>query len=463
MMGSISSEDQEAHPSSSSSSDLAHHHFLQLTLPQLLPPPPPLSLSLSSASSSTSFSSPSFQCQTFNSVTATTPQMRQLLIKCAELTSQSDFSAAHRLLVLLLERSSPDGDSVERLVHHFAKAISYRLNNIINPSVNNFIPFIFSSPSSTISTSNLNQQPCSDALHHSTFLTLNKITPFIRFIHLTANQAILEAVDGESDIHILDFDIMQGFQWPPFMQALAERFSSSDHHHHHHPPMLRITGTGHDMDVLMRTGDRLLKFAQSLNLRFQFNPLLLHHTTDLISSLFTPLLHQHETLAVNCILHLHKFTDETLYKLLSTIKSFNPRIVTFAEREANHKTPIFLHRFVEALDHYSAIFNSLEANLPPSSQERLAVEQVWFGSEILDIVGMQGANRREMHRRFESWEVMLRSSGFSKVPLSSFAFSQAKLLLRLHYPSEGYKIQNFSDCFFLSWKNRLLFSISSWH
>lgn len=140
-----------------------------------------------------------------------------------------------------------------------------------------------------------------------------------------------------------------------------------------------------------------------------------------------------------------------------------PKVVTIAEREANHNHPLFLQRFVEALDHYTAVFDSLEATLPPTSRERLAVERIWFGREIVDIVSAEGDNRRERHERFESWEVMLRSSGFSNVPLSPFALSQAKLLLRLHYPSEGYRLQIINDSFFLGWQNQALFSVSSWH
>jgi hypothetical protein len=72
----------------------------------------------------------------------------------------------------------------------------------------------------------------------SCYLSLNQITPFIRFSHLTANQAILEAVQGgQQAIHIIDFDIMHGVQWPPLMQALADRPNNTLHP----PPMLLIT------------------------------------------------------------------------------------------------------------------------------------------------------------------------------------------------------------------------------
>ncbi|XP_058114441.1 scarecrow-like protein 18 isoform X2 [Magnolia sinica] len=377
--------------------------------------------------------------------------VRQLLISCAELISQSDFAAARRIVSLLSASSSPYGDSTDRVVHQFTKALNIRINrhtfqNLISSS---------SSPTPSISTN-------PDTLQ-SAYLTLNQITPFIRFSHLTANQAILEAIEGHRHIHILDFNTMQGVQWPPLMQAIAEGSDPLN------PPSIRITGTGHDLETLQRTGHRLQTFAQSLGLNFQFYPL---HIDDGPSS--TTVLHllssinvvPEEMLAVNCVLYLHKLLkdDERDVRLfLRTIKAMNPKVVTVAEREARHNHPIFLQRFMEALDYYTAGFDSLEATLPPNSQERLTVEQVWFGNEIANIVAAEGEERRERHERFESWVEMMRSSGFANVPLSPFALSQAKLLLRLHYPSEGYQLQLVNDSFFLGWQNKALFSVSSWY
>ncbi|XP_062079824.1 scarecrow-like protein 18 [Humulus lupulus] len=391
--------------------------------------------------------------------------MRQLVIRCAELISQSDLGGAHRLVSVLSANSSPYGDSVERLLHQLARALFRRLHLMQHHRM-----------------SLHNNEEDQDHHHHhhhhhrnnqdlqalqSCYITLNQITPFIRFCHLTANQAILEVIDEthHQALHILDFDIMHGLQWPPFMQALVER----------HPMLrLRITATGTDLSLLRRTGDRLLRFAQSLGLHFQFHPLLLPSTADhphhlLINTINnSSVINIDEALAVNCVLYLHRLLkddsdvavdSDSIHLFLRSIKALNPTVVTIAEREANHT-------LADALDHYTAIFDSLEATLPPNSRERLAVEQVWLGREIMDLVAAHEEQRMTIRRgsqRYESWEVMLRSSGFSNVPLSPFALSQAKLLLRLHYPSEGYQLHILNDSFFLGWQNRPLFWVSSWH
>nr|GEX44538.1 scarecrow-like protein 18 [Tanacetum cinerariifolium] len=208
------------------------------------------------------------------------------------------------------------------------------------------------------------------------------------------------------------------------------------------------------------TGDRLSMFAHSLGLRFRFFPLLLPRSTnnqtvdDVISHLSAVVLLPNEILAVNCVLYLHRLlTDrEKLCLLLKKIKSMNPKVVTLAENEANHNHPLFISRFEEALNYYTAVFESLEATLPPNSHERMAVEQVWFGKEIEDIVTNEGDDRKERHERLLSWQVTMKKAGFRHVPLSPFALSQAKLLLRLHYPSEGYNLQVENDSFVLGAK-----------
>ncbi|MFS7928894.1 putative transcription factor GRAS family [Helianthus anomalus] len=412
--------------------------------------------------------------------------LRQLLLTCAHSISQTDFTTAHRITTILLANSSPSGDSSERLIHSFTKALTLRLRLHPTPplSINNNEswkqPLTEMQDKDTYVRPNMAQYPLdqaeasctgfacqnNDEILQSSYFSLNQITPFIRFSHLTANQAILEAIQQQQfsqDIHILDFDIMHGFQWPPLMQAIADR----------HPPLtLRITATGTNLSHLRRTGDRLSKFAHSLNLTFQFFPLLLphnhhhHHTVDDVIRHLSAVVHlPNETLAVNCIHYLHRMLTnrDKLCLLLKKIKSMNPKVVTLAENESNHNHPVFISRFKESLHYYTAVFDSLEATLPPNSRERMEVEQVWFGREISDIVAAEGEDRRVRHERFLSWEMIMRLAGFRNVGLSSFNVTQAKLLLRLHYPCEGYNLEVVNDCFFLGWQNQPLFSVSSWH
>lgn len=87
---------------------------------------------------------------------------------------------------------------------------------------------------------------------------------------------------------------------------------------------------------------------------------------------------------------------------------------------------------------------------------------MWMGREIEDVVAGEREGRKERYERFDTWEGLMKDAGFVMKPLSSFALAQARLLLRLHYPSEGYRIEKMKGSLFLGWKSKPLFSVSSW-
>nr|AIR77102.1 lateral suppressor protein [Nervilia fordii] len=360
-------------------------------------------------------------------ITIRSTESYRLLIHGAELIHHGDFIAAGRAVSILMATSSTTGDASDRLTHHFTCALSLRLHGL-PPSPHN--------PNFTLS--------------------FNQLTPFLRFSHLTANQAILESIGNHHSIHIVDFDTGHGLQWPPLLQAIADRS------HFPNPPSIRITATGADLPLLIQTGRRLQAFANSLGLCFHFHPLFISPATSL--SFHTSC--RDEIFVVNCTMFLHKLINDEgmndLIQFLQTIKGMNPAVVTVAEREAKHSSPLFMQRFTEALSYYSAVFESLEATLPPSSRERMVVEKMWIGREIEDIVAGEGDERKERHEKFEMWQGLMKNAGFDTKPLSSFALAQARLLLRLHYPSEGYRVEMMKGSMFLGWKSKPLYSVSSW-
>nr|CAD1831393.1 unnamed protein product [Ananas comosus var. bracteatus] len=181
-----------------------------------------------------------------------------------------------------------------------------------------------------------------------------------------------------------------------------------------------------------------------------------------------------ETLALNFPFFLHKLLcndDQLVVDFLRSIKAMNPAVVTVAEREGCGGGGNFVQRFVEAVDYYAAMFESMEATVPPGSRERLAVEGLLLGREIEAAVASAAAaansnsnsNANCLRRRFDRWEAAMTAAGFAGRPLSGFALSQARLLLRLHYPSEGYRLEMVRGAFFLGWQSKPLFSVSSWH
>jgi hypothetical protein len=386
---------------------------------------------------------------------APAPSARDLVLACADLLQRGDLPAARRAAGVLLSAASPRADAADRLAYHFARALALRADARAAARVD---------PAGLVSAA---ARPASSGA----YLAFNQIAPFLRFAHLTANQAILDAVEGARRIHILDLDAAHGVQWPPLLQAIAERADPAAG-----PPEVRITGAGADRDTLLRTGSRLRAFARSIQLPFHFTPLLLscaathHHevaggsTTEASSAATSLELHPDETLAVNCVMFLHKLGgQDEIAAFLKWVKAMAPAVVTVAERETigggYDRIDDLPQRAAVAMDHYSAVFEALEATVPPGSRERLAVEQEVLGREIEASLGPAGGR---WWRGLERWGAAARAAGFAARPLSVFAVSQARLLLRLHYPSEGYLVQEARGACFLGWQTRPLLSVSSW-
>lgn len=366
-------------------------------------------------------------------------QLRDLLIECARSVSQGEWRRSLGLISSLSQQASPEGDSCERAVAQFADSLAARVVDAVGEL-------------QAAQLANRQRYQPSGNESQGAYLSFNQITPFVRFSHLTANQAILEAIQGSDRVHVVDFEIMHGVQWPPLMQALAERSGG--------PPHLRISGTGSDADVLEQTGDRLMKFAASLGLPFEFRAICANRVEDVSSFMLDT--KPGEDLAVNCVLQLHHLwhsDGERVRAFLTMIHSLNPKVVTLAEREATYDQPTFIERFLEAFQHYSALFDSLEATLPPTSAERISVERVWLRREITSVLAPEGI---EMQRSCSKWRLLFKAEGFDLIPHSTFALSQARLLLRLHYPSEGYQLREEDDCLVLGWQETSLFAVSAW-
>lgn len=58
--------------------------------------------------------------------------------------------------------------------------------------------------------------------------------PFIQVPHMYANHSMLEAFKDASRVHIVDYGILYGVQWPCLLYQLSQRPGG--------PPHLRITG-----------------------------------------------------------------------------------------------------------------------------------------------------------------------------------------------------------------------------
>ncbi|KAB1209005.1 DELLA protein GAI [Morella rubra] len=282
--------------------------------------------------------------------------------------------------------------------------------------------------------------------------------PYLKFAHFTANQAILEAVDGHDCVHVIDFNLMHGLQWPALIQALALRPGG--------PPMLRLTGIGppslDGRDSLREVGVRLAELARSVNVRFAFRGVAASRLEDVKPWMLQ--VNPKEVVAVNSIMQLHRLlgSDPTrnspIESVLGWIRNLNPKIMTVIEQEANHNQPGFLDRFTEALYYYSTMFDSLEGC---TLQPEKALAEIYIQREICNIVCCEGTARVERHEPLTKWKARLGEAGLRPLNLGSNAFKQASMLLTL-FSAEGYRVEEKEGCLTLGWHSRPLIAASAW-
>ncbi|XP_066395057.1 scarecrow-like protein 23 [Miscanthus floridulus] len=369
-------------------------------------------------------------------------RLLSLLLRCAEAVAMDQLTEARELLPEIAELASPFGSSPERVAAYFGDALCAR---VLSSYLGAYSPLAL--------------RPLAAAQSRRVavaFQAYNALSPLVKFSHFTANQAILQALDGEDCLHVIDLDIMQGLQWPGLFHILASRPRK--------PRSLRITGLGASLDVLEATGRRLADFAASLGLPFEFHPIegKIGHVAD-VAALFGSRQHQQQREDETTVVHwMHHCLYDVTGSDVSTVRllrSLRPKLITIVEQDLGHSGD-FLGRFVEALHYYSALFDALGDGAGAAEAERHAVERQLLGAEIRNIVAV-GGPKRTGEVRVERWGDELRRAGFRPVSLHGSPATQARLLLGM-YPWKGYTLVEEDACLKLGWKDLSLLTASAW-
>lgn len=376
------------------------------------------------------------------------------LLACAEAVQQDNFTAAEALVKQIPMLASSQGGAMRKVAAYFGEALARR--------VYRFRP----TPDSS-----LLDAAFADLLHAHFY----ESCPYLKFAHFTANQAILEAFAGCRRVHVVDFGIKQGMQWPALLQALALRPGG--------PPSFRLTGVGppqpDETDALQQVGWKLAQFAHTIRVDFQYRGLVAATLADLEPFMLQPdgedTDEEPEVIAVNSVFELHRLLAQpgALEKVLGTVRAVRPRIVTVVEQEANHNSGTFLDRFTESLHYYSTMFDSLEGagsgQSPDASSPAAAgggtdqvMSEVYLGRQICNVVACEGAERTERHETLGQWRNRLGRSGFEPVHLGSNAYRQASTLLALFAGGDGYRVEEKDGCLTLGWHTRPLIATSAW-
>ncbi|CBI33230.3 unnamed protein product, partial [Vitis vinifera] len=140
--------------------------------------------------------------------------------------------------------------------------------------------------------------------------------------------------------------------------------------------------------------------------------------------------------------------------------SLQPKVVTLVEQESNTNTSAFLPRFVETLDYYTAMFESIDVARPRNDKQRINAEQHCVARDIVNIIACEGAERVERHELLGKWRSRFLMAGFNPYPLSSSVSLAIKDMLKEYSPN--FWLQERNGALYLGWKNRILATSCAW-
>nr|GEV31178.1 DELLA protein GAI1-like [Tanacetum cinerariifolium] len=360
------------------------------------------------------------------------------LMACAEAVEQKSLNLAETLVKQAGLLAVSQAGAMRKVATYFAEALARRIYAL--------------TPKDSIA--------FSDVLQSHFYETC----PYIKFAHFTANQAILEAFSGAKKVHVIDFSMKQGMQWPALMQALASRPGG--------PPTFRLTGigppSGDEKDHLQEVGWKLAQLAETIQVEFEYRGFLAESLADIEPGMLD--IREGELLAVNSCFEMHQLLARSgsVEKVLTVVKDMKPVIFTLVEEEANHNGPGFLDRFTEALHYYSTLFDSLESSgngngeVDGVSNQDKIMSEVYLGKQICNVVACEGLDRVERHMTSGQWKTRFENSGFEPVHLGSNAYKQASMLLALFAGGDGYRVEENNGCLMLGWHTRPLITTSAW-
>lgn len=367
-------------------------------------------------------------------------ELVQHLLAAAECISRGQFDVASGLITRCHWVANDEGNPVQRIVFHFAEALTQRIE----------IETGRTSPERILERAAYQRKLEVD--FNVSFLACHRQVPFSQAFQFAAVQAVVENVKTTRKIHVIDLHIRSGIQWTVLMQALAERDDN---------PVLKISALEFESankPHLEDTGKRLQSFAESMNIPFSFRIVSVSDMKDMFEK------EPDEVVAVYSpiILRTMISTPDSLGSLIRAIRKLRPSVFVVIEVEANHNSPTFASRFIESLFFYSAFFDCLEDCMERDSPHRKTIERIYLGEGIRNMVGTEGDQRCTRNVKLDVWRAFFSRYGMTELQLSESSLCQADMVLKKFPKANSCTLINNGKGVVVAWKGTPIHSLTTW-
>ncbi|KAM0022380.1 putative transcription factor GRAS family [Helianthus debilis subsp. tardiflorus] len=348
----------------------------------------------------------------------------ELLFEAARALADNNSSRLQQLMWMLNELSSPYGDIDSKLSFYFLQALFARMTESGNSTYRTL--------------SSASAKTCTFESTRNLLLKFQEVSPWTTFGHVASNSAIMDAFNGETKLHIVDFSNTYCTQWPTLLEAIATR---TDDTPHLRLTVVTTTGSNNGTETVMQEiGNRMEKFARLMGVPFKFH--VVHHSGDVsyfnLNQLDTK---TDECIAINFNGTLRSVSYDRRDYLLSMFRNMNPKVLTIVEEEADMDVGTdgvkFLKGFEECLRWFRVYFEALDESFPKTSNERLMLERE-AGRAVMDVVGRRPECSVERRETAERWWRRMRGSGFDGVVISEEGCDDVRALLRRY--KEGWSV-----------------------
>ncbi|KAG9142836.1 hypothetical protein Leryth_005576 [Lithospermum erythrorhizon] len=249
--------------------------------------------------------------------------------------------------------------------------------------------------------------------------------------------------------------IRTGVQWTALLQALSERKKDKLE--------VKITALGTtNREKIEATGKRLLSYAGSLNLPLSFNVVFVADMSEIKEEHFSTKANETVVVYGSSVLRSMISKPDCLDNLMKVIRTLRPSLMVVGEVEANHNSPIFLHRFVESLFFYGAIFDCFEDCMERDDQFRLSLEGSQFGQGIQNTIAIDGEERVNRNVKLDVWRAFFKRFWMEEIEVSESSVLQANLVTKEYAKGDSCSIDRNGKGIIVGWKGTPILSLTTW-